>query len=148
MLARNFLSASSLGLTEDERNVLIQILGMMERGELIHVPVRDVAPVMPDKNNTPFTGHFNMRTVGAIQDCKTICCILGTAILLDRTVFHYATEERNPRLHALFFPQIGVQWNTISVPQAAQALSNYLTLGDPHWASIEGLAPTGLPPNA
>src|SRR5438046_472165 len=67
MLARSFLSATDLGIQEDEKAVLIKILGMLERGELVATDAR-----CPTVRN-----GFNMARVRVETECGTACCIMG-----------------------------------------------------------------------
>lgn len=125
MLARSFLPAAQLGHTEAELDALIKVLGMLERGELTHVPIHN-----PDFVTIPtFTGHFNMSLINVVTDCGTACCILGTAELVSGVKFKL-------RQGAIFFPDIEMDggWDGITPAQAAHALSNYLTTGRPNWA--------------
>lgn len=127
MLARAFLSAEALKLNAREHKTLIKILGMMERGELKHVPMG-----MSSLEIGEFTGHFNMQYFNVKRECGTICCIGGTARLL-------APEESFPtcdryNLRNLFYPiDSGLPWENISVEMAARALHNYLTTGHANW---------------
>lgn len=121
MLARNFMSATDLGLTEEEHGALVKVLGMFERGEI------------PD-------GEFSMKTFQ--HACGTPSCICGWA--------HYASGGKafasiingGDRLsYQLFTPGTSELFGIDGMPyvrnattsQAAKALNSYLTTGWPSW---------------
>lgn len=127
MLAQNFKTAAELGIAEDEKSALAQVLGMLERGELVHCPLKS-APLV--------TSHrFNMGTWdGMLSGCGTVYCIGGWAEkLLGRVAFCNSPKS----LDKLFFPDDYHnrirQLDDITVTQAAIALRNYLTHGEPLW---------------
>lgn len=60
MLAQNFLSATDLGVTEVEKEALITVLGMLERGEI-------------DDD------HFKMSNFWKEEACGTVGCLCGWA---------------------------------------------------------------------
>lgn len=114
MLARSFLSATDLGISEQERDALIRTMFAFERGE-----------IKPEE--------FDMR-----EWCKTACCICGHAMRFNPSVFQQPSTEMPDGLYRLFIP--GYRdlptmrfMETIKPHEAAQALSNYLTTGLPRW---------------
>lgn len=130
MLARTFLSAEALGLTESERHALIGVLGILERGEAKHTPIVEGGS---SRMGSQFTGHFNMKYFNRTQDCRTVCCIGGLADLLFGEKFVTSGSNR-PNLYEVFYPSgICKQYERISVTEAAHALSNYLTTGHANW---------------
>src|SRR5258708_34374563 len=80
MLARNFLSAADLEVTEQERDALIQVLGALERGEIEYAYVGDLAVSLRCGAGLVPT-HFNMGTAQgrAAGDCGTVACLCGWA---------------------------------------------------------------------
>jgi hypothetical protein len=123
MLARSFLSATDLGISEIERDALVATLLAFEREEI---------------------EHFSMRHFKA--SCGTPACICGWANHLsegqafpevstmssERVV--KALYRRLPRqLQYLFDIQGLPQQAGATQAQAAAALVNYLTLGEPRW---------------
>jgi hypothetical protein len=135
MLAQSFISADELGITDAEQRALVTVLGMMERGEIADSEPgaslwgRDVpsAPV-----------GFNMASFFAESDCGTIACICGWAIAvggLNKDLMLKRFEV--PALDRLFDPSASClpfgAMAQITTPQAARALRNYLTTGEPNW---------------
>ncbi len=126
MLVRSFLSAKDLGLSELERSSLITVLGMMERGEIEGL-------------------QFNMRSFYFdVLQCHTPACICGWANYVSGrekafgAMMYGDRENRSPELAALF--NLSTQRNmansrvrAATVPQAARALNNFLTNGEPNW---------------
>lgn len=139
MLAQNFMSAADLGIPDEHRSALIQVLGMLEREEI--------------------PGHFGSAR-GAAFDmgnwwkecydkkgwfCGTVGCIAGWAEHVGEVNFRGALYEHGkklPQLEELFYVQSlegVVELSAITPKQAAAALRNYLTTGRPCWAEV--LAP-------
>src|SRR4051812_17816659 len=110
MLAQNFLSHETLGVTQEEWAALIKVLGMLERGELVH------------------RKNFRMDD----WDCGTAACIGGWADRLFNVDFN--RRDPNAGLDELFMATGVAQWGDITEEQAAIALRNYLTTGRPRWA--------------
>jgi hypothetical protein len=151
MLAQSFMSAADLDITDRERDALIGVLGMLERGELHHARIVKYwdseeyrkAPVQPH------SGLFNMDQFFGEAKCGTAACLAGTCDWVYGTDFtrqyfyvFAATdpftqprdEDTNARLAELFMPiRAGRSWDAIKPKQAALALRSYLTCGDPHW---------------
>lgn len=151
MLARTIKSAAELGVTETQHKYLLQVLDMLERGELRH------APVVGDVEGQ----CFNMATYEDRGDCGTVGCIAGwMQVLSGYTCFKsfsfcpqedaeylrkYAPAHRFQRaeivsraLHNLF--HMGDcehdDLETVTPDQAAQAIRNYLSLGEPCWSEV------------
>lgn len=143
MLAQNFKTSADLNLTDPEFEALVKFLGMLDRGEVRHVPVYDDL-YGHDKDPTPKTFHalFNMENVWtrAVGDCGTAGCIAGNCDLLFGTEFAPRGDIRSCGMPSplldLFIPN-GIawrRWKSITVEQTAIALRNYLTHGEPRWA--------------
>ena len=132
MLANNFMPPSALGLSDVEFESLVKLLGMLERGEV------------PDD-------QFTMRRVQ--HPCRTPACLCGWANHLSGgrafpleakagiTVFSgttYAPRWREmPRRLQELFAYGGRATDPVylaSPSQAAIALRNFLTEGEPRWA--------------
>lgn len=135
MLAQNFKTAADLAIQEWERDGLIQVLGLLERGNLKFHDFYDMSGARGDA--------FNMCTTGQITSCGTTACIAGWVYILKgrKTPHADKLEERvtpNPDLKNLYFPDFrGMDsMNEIQPGQAATALRNYLTRGAPHWEEI------------
>lgn len=129
MLAQNFMSAKDLGLDEAQKEALVTVLGMMERGEIKHKESIKINYL----SGQVFSGQFNMRHWNITDECGTVCCIGGTAELVG-DVKLLETVASNDRLYNLCF---GVpDMEAVTVEQAARALRNYLTTGRPKWKKI------------
>jgi hypothetical protein len=132
MLANNFMPPSALGLSDVEFESLVKLLGMLERGEV------------PDD-------QFTMRRVQ--HPCRTPACLCGCANHLSggrafpleekpgATIFSGTTyaprwREMAPRLQSLFaYGGRATDPVYAATPsQAAIALRNFLTEGEPRWA--------------
>lgn len=114
MLAQNFMKPEALGISEAEIAALISVLGMMEREEI----------------------EVDMREWG--HPCGTVHCIGGWArAISSQDHFHSARRPKN--LEALFYPSCFVVNGKLvngfiaTRRQAAIALRNYLTTGEPRW---------------
>lgn len=143
-----FRSAKDLGISDVQRNALIQVLALMEGGKMKHVPDPKVMGYDPRK----VTGHFNMNVWQVTATCGSVCCIGGTAeLLIGKPIFHggdgsweegqmepevydMASTAKAKELDKLFFPPQCIQYEEITDQQAAKALRNYLTSGTPRWA--------------
>ena len=127
--APNFKSANELALNDTEYQSLIKVLGMLERGELEHT-----TPI-GRKLSLP----FNMGTFLPHPECGSPGCIIGWARFLGgETSFARMMHQRCVGLNHLF-GGVGAKKKTlayINVPEAAQALRNYLTEGEPRWEEI------------
>jgi hypothetical protein len=128
MLARSFLSATDLGISDVERDALIATLHAFERGEIETFTMR----------------HF--RT-----DCGTPACICGWAnhfsegrafaevssmsgLLATKSLYGRLPKQ----LQYLFDIQGRPMQSGATQAQAAAALSNYLTIGEPRWDEVTG----------
>ena len=142
MLAQNFKTPADLEITEVEFEAFVKTLGVIERGEIRHVWTKD--DLFTEGNDfeyvaKKFDALFNMDNVYTRADCGTAACIAGTCDLLFKTRFAPTGNLRSnlsEPLMNLFCPN-DVNWNcwpSITVEQAAIALRNYLTYGEPRWA--------------
>jgi hypothetical protein len=138
MLARSFLPAENLGISEQEHGALVQVLGALERGELVHAE---------EGTRQKIQNGFNMSVIDVGGSCGTTACICGWAQIFSPGVFDdfQTAAAKIPWSHRpaalinlLLFDQPPSNIAEISVQQAAQALSNYLTTGAPKWGAILG----------
>lgn len=121
MLARSFLSAADLRITEAERDALIKTLHALERDE---IPPH----------------QFDMRKVE--HGCGTPACLLGWANHFSGGTAFYTKGHSTicvsgwpqalKRLFAIH--SYSLEADAATPAQAERALSNYLTTGDPRWA--------------
>jgi len=128
MLAQNFMTPTDLGLSKVEFDALVLLLGYLERGDL------------------PGRLDLSMWIVER-GDCNTSGCLAGWAWHLsghkafgDIVGSGYGTEgqwsgKRKRGLVDLFLPggPLGLR-----PERAPLALRNYMTHGDPNWASALG----------
>lgn len=127
MLAQNFKTATDLGITEIEIESLIKVLGMLERGELNHAP----------SGEDP---GFNMGAPHIQLSCGTVGCIAGWARYISGgEAFPWANRASafqigGNSINELFVPSNYVAYlSRIRPDQAAIALRNFLTFGEPRW---------------
>ena len=137
MLANNFMAPSALGLSDVEFKSLVKVLGMLERGEIAEE-------------------QFTMRRVQ--HPCRTPACLCGWANHTSGGRAFPLHEKPGPTIFS--DPTLGPRWREMpgslrelfgyggrttdpvyaaTPSQAAIALRNYLTQGEPHWA--EALSP-------
>ncbi len=120
MLAQSFMTHTELGVTAEEHTALIKVLGMLERGELVHDPFGDRVP-----------NGFCMVTWGA--SCGTTACIGGwVAALNEVSQIEYVNISRSGNLRDLYWPS-GNAYDATPA-QAAFALRSFLSTGKPNWA--------------
>lgn len=133
MLAQNLKTPADLGLNDVEFDAFIQTLGMLEREEVSFAPKGDYYIRRPTGNAPKF---FNMASMKAETDCGTACCILGWAAFIGgfdpKNLVEKLKGSRG--LHDLFDPTGTYDPDLITTGQAAVALRNYLTHGEPRWA--------------
>jgi hypothetical protein len=133
MLTRSFLTAADLGIPEPQWRALIEVLGLLEREELQHV--NSCALRYP-------AAGFNMNLWGDLScdmasTCGTVRCIGAWAEHIAQTRFE--PLGRPEGLERLFFPDKDggdYDYDAITPAQAAAALSNYLTTGEPRWPEV------------
>lgn len=124
MLAQNFKTAKELGLADAEVEALITVLGMLERGDIARAEFH--------------MGHFR-------HECRTPACICGWAHHISGgQAFPELTVHLGPILLYRRFSKSIVELfrltaargsgGDITPAQAAIALRNYLTHGEPRWA--------------
>lgn len=150
MLARSFKTAEDLGLSEKERDALIKVLGMLERGDLVHINTGRSKFPMSDVPN-----GFNMAHIGHRTECGTIGCMAGWARFVSddyllfqhcwvgdfarasptadalRMLFLFGTRDS-----AMTLKSVHMRSSDVTPEQAAHALSNYLTTGAADWAGV------------
>lgn len=142
MLAQNFKTAEELGIEQKHLDALVKVLGLLERGELKHTNWEEART---GTGQLKFTGHFNMNAWAANAECGTIACIGGTAELIGGFCFEVdllntaSGRAKTEKLYSLFYPSReggDYFYEDITTEQAATALRNYLTTGQPKWSEI------------
>lgn len=146
MLAQNFLTAETLGISQEQQETLIKVLRMLESGEVRHTPPGRLPPavgyVWPVGK---LSGQFNMMNWITENECGSVCCMGGLAdAVAGKNLFSgrhqvFGMEyHRTDDLRELFSPRavLSGYWPDITVEQAAAALRNYLTLGAPNWSEV------------
>jgi hypothetical protein len=136
MLAQNFKSATDLKLTKQEYNALVTTLGMMERGEIKHVITNEDEE--KGDYGTEFSALFNLASWASRFECGTVACIGGTAELIGK-LKPYAISDKcgwydMSDLDELCYPKGDIEYEKVTVEQAAKALRSYLTTGKANWA--------------
>lgn len=129
MLTQNFQTPTALGISDVEFEALVKVLGMLERGEI------------PEQ-------QFHMDRVQ--HTCGTPSCICGWANHISNGaafpltgIFQDAPnwDSFSENLLTLFsYGPRNPGWvDSASTAQAAIALHNYLTHGEPRWEEAECL---------
>jgi hypothetical protein len=144
---QNFMSAEALRLTGNEHRALIEVLGMLERGDVKHY--QGEVDWEPMERYDPSTINFNMANWASTSDCGTVHCIGGFAQAICQVNYGDVCSPSMSRryvsegLEDLFYPDgeddFPVLLDAITVDQAAAALRNYLTTGAPDWLDVLGL---------
>ena len=132
MLAQNFKTAADLRISEAQREALVRLLGMLERGEIRH----QLSESVSYEDDGPLCS-FNMME----WSCGSVGCLGGWCDFLAERPF--PVPVRDEPLYGLFFPDdedietiTNYDYDAITTSQAATALRNYLTLGRANWADI------------
>ncbi len=132
MLASNYMTADQLDIEPKVRDALIQVLSLLEGGKVPwnYVSDKDAFPESDDRIvEKPALTGFNML----VWHCGTVGCIGGwTEAIGGVRIKTFLTPDR---LDDLFHPD-GHDMQMISVRRAAEALRNYLVLGDPQWDEV------------
>jgi hypothetical protein len=130
MLAQNFRTAADLGIKDEQRAALITLLGMLERGEIVHQTVGTRA-----RDYESDLRAFNMME----WDCGSAACLGGWCEHIAERDFPHPYPGEGIR--GLFYPDdeegpqsANYDYDAITTEQAATALRNYLTTGRPRWA--------------
>lgn len=129
----NFMSAKELRVSAEEHIALQQVLKMLESGE-----IQDIDPIKPIRFQPVPKGLF-MSSTGCQTACGTAACIGGwVATLMDVDPAYYVWDYgsdgkyRHKPLRQLYFGNLGITPSK----QAAQALRNFLTKGNPDWKDV------------
>jgi len=142
MLARSFLSAAELKISDEQRDALIKVLHALEGDQLPHI-----RPEFQLWESVPIQAQDSFNMCWWDTGCGTVCCIGGWAErFAGKPIFNHGVitrsmptmSHRSPLLH-LFFPAYECPWADyagITPEQAALALSNFLTTGKPDWSDI------------
>lgn len=114
MLAQMFKTAAELGIIDRERDALVAVLGMMERGEIVD-------------------HQFSMLR----WECGTTACIGGWARRMGgKDLLKHLIPFGDRGIDRLCYPILGDYTKIASVAMAAAALRNYLTTGEPYWSEV------------
>lgn len=132
MLVANYLSADDLGIAEHHRDALIELLRRLETGEIEKAP-GEIEKIYAKPRNREFfhLGSWNQRC-----SCGTVRCIGGWA----EHISGHTIDKMPVNFRVLCYPGlIEDDCDNVydaSVEQAAHALRNYLTLGEPMWSEV------------
>ncbi len=133
MLAQNFKTPADLKISDAEFDALFKVLGMLERDEVRRAETYTMR-LAENHGTTPM--GFHMGTFyGANEECGTVCCICGWAEFVGHLPAGSLMRARffNSGLMKLFDPTGTFDSDKIGTQQAAIALRNYLTHGEPRW---------------
>ncbi len=132
MLAQNFLTAKELGLKVEAHKALIKVLHALEGGAFQHTSIYSTIP-----------NGFNMGPVWRENECGTVGCIAGWALLYmgqkwdGRVEFCGNAFMAKPAIatdQLLRLTSPGHKPRAdITVDEAANALRTYLVTGRPDW---------------
>jgi hypothetical protein len=131
-------TAKELGIYAFTRKGLIQILGDIKAGRVIHTKwISQGWEEYPSKTVPDDKIGLNMKRWGYkdVPACGSVHCIGGLLESRDQ----YYTGKRAPTkkgrlaLDNLFGPDIG-NWNAITVPHVSRAIQKYLNTGVVDWA--------------
>ena len=126
MLARTFLSAEELHITEEQKFWLVEVLLKLERDEL--------------REDSFNMSVWKTKTV----DCNTVACIGGwTEVLAGKTLWadHNAIVSSSlpaPLVELFCARKTNLPLSYITTKHACKGLSNYLTTGKPDWSKVLG----------
>lgn len=156
MLAKIYLTAEELGLTEQHKDALHKVLDLFDEGLIKHVhSCHNMNTPEGERKDKYYV--FNMNTWNEeYLPCGTVACIGGTAeivgkcsfdedFLIDRVESQLMSEENYDNIHSLFYPsvtqcaKVNKCYADITVEEAREALFNYLTTGKPNWEKVWGL---------
>lgn len=128
MLAQSFMTAADLNIKEPERDALIKVLGMFERGDLA---------ARGDTRDNYVGDSFHMGSVVHSNYCGTCACVLGWCRIVahDDDLFEFnQAKDRTYKLYSELFLFGDARRFTINDPQrAAVVLRRYLTTGEANW---------------
>lgn len=125
MLARTFLSATELDLTDDQYHAFKIVLFMFEQGE-----------IPSHKFYMGWTGDLEFWQG---KDCNTPACILGWArhVMAKPALFPPCTIM-SQTMQDLFFmgspKPLPLSYSKITPEMAARVLNHYLTTGEVEWS--------------
>lgn len=137
MLAQNFKTPTALGISDIEFEALVKVLGMLERGDIRYSTKGNYSEGPKSK-----LAGFNMWSFYADHACGTIGCICGWAEDVGglppySLVLKHTRTGKCAGLDSLFQgEQVVFDYGSarITPAQAAIALRNFLTHGEPRWA--------------
>lgn len=112
MLAQNFKTAAELNVTRAEFDVLVRVLGMLEREEI----------------------EQSQFTMSAVGDCGTPACIMGYCHQLNPKTFPLLSMRDD--LYDGLFMFGDNRRHGVTREHAASGLRNFLTFGDPQWDDV------------
>jgi len=156
MLQRNFLSATDLNLSDEQRDALIKVLYALEGDQLRHwvcdednraAMVIGLLPIPPMSFNMSWWKATDYDPTNNV--CGTTCCIGGWAEQFagKKDLFRNGRFKHpgHDELSELFYPfhghvgQQNIDYSEITPQQAAWALSNFLSTGKANWCEVLGV---------
>lgn len=138
MLAQVFKTPDQLGIAEDLRDGFIELLRLLESGELKYVNLEEEYKKIHElglehEDKAPDAKLFNMMDWSVeLPTCGSVCCLGGS---VERIMGRALDSYEDGYLNDLFYPRmIETEWNNISAEKAAGVLRHYLTTGIIDWA--------------
>ena len=131
MLAQNFLDAEALGISEVEHRAAVQLLGMLERGEITYAT--GPHPAMHERLGSRWLSMNRWPFPDVRDECGTIACIGGWMQVIRGAELSYETMRK---FHDLFFPDRYDLKDLFTVELCAQALRAKLTTGKADWSGV------------
>jgi len=139
MLARNFLTARRLGISERDRQAAITVLGMLERGEIKYVDVKYKTvrcSAGQVKKLIPNAGGLNIRIWQEISDTKNtaggFCGCMGA--WMEHVKGRSLGERCFVEFDDLFQPDgFMIKPEYFTPERCARALQGKLTTGEADW---------------
>jgi hypothetical protein len=134
MLSQNFKTAAELKLTDAEFAAAITLLGMLERDEIPHEPHTPYCIEKPKQGEKP--NKFNMNLVYGSYLCDTTACFCGWIEYLAKSAPLSLANKvvsagvRDGRFELMY----AATRSDITTSEAAIALRNFLTFGEPRWS--------------
>lgn len=120
MLARNWLTAEQLGLTEAERDALIEVMERLRDGRI------------PEKLFSMASWAVPNQPAWLEEVCP--CCIAGHALRINPNAFRGENDGHTPitrvRLHDLFYTERPMERTP---EEGAFAIESFLRTGKARW---------------
>ncbi len=133
-----FMNFRELGIRKNEYDALCQVLDAMQNGKVIEDHIRNRGYEIKIRFNMK---HWTRtKNISNQNNFLSGCCIGGLGELMCAIKFssHVKPTKQGNALYGLFYPSCveHSEYGNITVKQAANALRNYLTMGNALWQTI------------